>query len=178
MSGRSPKRGAALPPGPALDVCVESPLWAAIDLEVLSERAVAAALAETGTRLRPGCAVTLTFSDDESVRGLNREWRGLDKPTNVLSFQAVEPDKISAAFALGDLVLAQETVAREAAEEGRAIEDHVSHLIVHGVLHLLGYDHEDDEEAEEMEAIERRALARIGVADPYAGSEPAREASR
>jgi probable rRNA maturation factor len=174
MSGRSQSAAA-----PVLDVSIESPLWSGLDVEAIAEQAIGAALAETDTILRPGCAISLSFCDDAAIRSLNREWRDADKPTNVLSFQAVEPQDVPRAFALGDLAIAFETTRREASEEGKTLEDHLRHLIVHGALHLLGYDHDEDEEAEEMEAIERRALARIGVADPYAdaelaGAEPSR----
>ena len=105
------------------------------------------------------------LSDDASIRELNARWRGMDKPTNVLSFPATGP---GAELLLGDVVLAFETVSREAAAENKPIRDHVVHLIVHGVLHLLGHDHEDDAEADTMEALEIRALHRLGFANPYA----------
>jgi probable rRNA maturation factor len=101
------------------------------------------------------------------VQDLNRRWRGLDKPTNVLSFPASAPRSSDGIRALGDLVLAWETVAREAEQEGKPVADHVTHLVVHGTLHLLGYDHEIEHEAEAMEAREVEALARLGIANPY-----------
>jgi probable rRNA maturation factor len=167
MSGRSPH-------APLVSIDAESPLWRGLDLQHLAEQAVDAALAEGAVPVAPTIELCVLFCDDAAIRALNREWRGFDKPTNVLSFPSVhDAEQLADAASLGDLAVAQETCAREAADEGKSLEDHVRHLIVHGVLHLLGYDHQDDEEAEEMEAIERRALARIGVGDPYAGSEPA-----
>jgi probable rRNA maturation factor len=132
----------------------------------LAERAVLAAVAHSDF---PGLAdteVSVKFTSDEEVRALNAAWRGKDKATNVLSFpMAEEPEK---APMLGDIVLAHGVCAREAAEKAVAIETHATHLVVHGTLHLLGYDHEtSDADAEAMEEIERRALASLGIADPY-----------
>jgi probable rRNA maturation factor len=110
------------------------------------------------------------FSDDRRVRELNAVWRGKDRPTNVLSFPAFATPGRGAALPpmLGDIVLAFETAAGEARLEGKTLEHHISHLVLHGLLHLLGYDHEQDAEADEMEAIERGALARLAIPDPYA----------
>jgi probable rRNA maturation factor len=122
-------------------------------------------------------AVTIVFSNDAHVRDLNRQWRGQDKPTNVLSFpsqpQALPPDAPSDELPhLGDIILAVETIAREAAEEAKPPRSHLQHLVVHGMLHLLGYDHIEPDDADVMEALETRILAHLGVADPYAESEP------
>ena len=111
------------------------------------------------------CRVTLVLTGDDEMRNLNRLWRGQDKATNVLSFPA---DAVRDRGFLGDLVLAYETAYKEASERGISFLDHVSHLVVHGMLHLLGFDHAEDEQAERMEAVERTALASIGIADPYA----------
>jgi len=111
--------------------------------------------------------VVVLLTDDEAVRDLNARFRDKDKATNVLSFPAPE----SAAPHLGDIVLADGVCAAEAEAQGKTLSDHLSHLVVHGVLHLLGRDHEDDAEAEEMEAEEREILAGIGVADPYAAEQ-------
>jgi probable rRNA maturation factor len=108
--------------------------------------------------------VTVLLTDDETVRDLNARFRGKDQPTNVLSFPAPE----SARPHLGDVALAFGVCASEAAAQGKTISDHLSHLTVHGVLHLLGYDHEADDEAEIMEDMERAILNRLGVSDPYA----------
>ena len=160
------------PPRPTFDISVESDLWRIDDIEALAARAIGAALDETGQPIMAGAEVSLLFCDDEAIRALNRDWRGFDKPTNVLSFPAVEADRLATSPLIGDIAIAQETCAREAEADGKSFEDHVSHLILHGFLHLIGYDHETNEEADEMEAVERRALARIGIADPYAGTEP------
>lgn len=113
--------------------------------------------------------VSLLFTSDEAVQKLNREWRGKDKPTNVLSFPAgASPVETDIEF-LGDIALALETVSQEALEEGKTFEHHLTHLLVHGFLHLCGYDHETgDDDAEEMETLERAILARLAIADPYA----------
>ena len=121
------------------------------------------------------CEITIALTDDAEIRALNRTWRDKDRPTNVLSFPAGEAP--GAQGALGDVVIAYETTEREAREDGVAHSDHVSHLVVHGVLHLLGFDHRDDAEAEKMEDLERQALASLGIADPYA-REAAAEVTR
>ena len=113
------------------------------------------------------------LAGDEEVRALNAQWRGKDKPTNVLSFPLAGPRELGDAAAdgpglmLGDIVLARETCAAEAADKAIPLESHAAHLVVHGTLHLLGCDHQDDGAAEDMEAREVRALARLGIADPY-----------
>ena len=112
--------------------------------------------------------LSLVFTNDADIREINAKWRHIDKPTNVLSFPAFalqpgqEPGEI-----LGDIVIARETVEREAAEEDKSFDDHLSHLVVHGLLHLMGYDHQNDEEAEQMETLERKILASLGISDPY-----------
>ena len=153
---RSPKR-------PQLEISVESDLWRGCDVESLAARAIAAALDETGARVMAGAEVSLLFCDDATIRELTREWRGFDKPTNVLSFPAATPDRLATSPLIGDIAVAQETCAREAVHDGKTFEDHVTHLVLHGFLHLIGYDHETSDEAEEMEGVERRALARIGM---------------
>jgi probable rRNA maturation factor len=152
---------------------------ASADWEALAANACAAALAQTPyagiAELAAAAEVSVRFSDDAEVQTLNRDYRGKDKPTNVLSFPMVAPDLFDSLadsddgeILLGDIVLAAETVAREAAEKYISIAHHTTHLIVHGTLHLLGYDHEDEGQAEHMEMLERNALAGLGVADPYA----------
>ncbi|MCZ8545700.1 rRNA maturation RNase YbeY [Mesorhizobium qingshengii] len=151
-----------------IDLAVEAGNWPeeAVLLRLV-ERAAGAAFAETGAAGRSELSVV--FSDDAQIRTLNAGWRGKDKPTNVLSFPAFPfPKGGPLPPMLGDIVLAAETVAREAALEEKPLENHISHLVIHGLLHLLGYDHETDAEAEEMEAIERAALARLAIPDPYA----------
>ena len=143
-----------------IEIEVEAEAWtgALPDVEAIVERAAQAAL---GT-VEGDIVVLLT--DDAAVRELNGRFRDKDKPTNVLSFPAPE----NALPHLGDIVLAYGVCATEAETQGKTLADHLSHLVVHGVLHLLGRDHEDDAEAEEMEAEEREILAALGVADPYA----------
>ena len=117
--------------------------------------------------------LTIVLADDAEQRQLNHIWRGVDRPTNVLAFLAWAPGAAvpsDGPFLLGDVVLAFETVVREANEQDKALADHFGHLIVHGVLHLLGYDHMGDMEAVEMERLETSILAELGVADPYRGT--------
>jgi probable rRNA maturation factor len=114
--------------------------------------------------------LAVVLGGDAEQQRLNRDWRGIDRPTNVLAFSAWDPGLAlprAAPVLLGDVVLAFETVAREAAEHGRPLADHLSHLVVHGVLHLIGFDHQTDSEAAVMEALETSILADFGVADPY-----------
>ncbi|MXN44787.1 rRNA maturation RNase YbeY [Shinella kummerowiae] len=112
--------------------------------------------------------VSLVFTSDDEIRGINAEWRSQDKPTNVLSFPAfpLTPGKMPGPM-LGDIIFAEETLTREAGELGKPFGDHLTHLLVHGFLHLFGYDHMDDEEAEKMEGLETRILAELGLSDPY-----------
>lgn len=111
--------------------------------------------------------LSVALADDGKVRELNRDYRGQDKPTNVLSFEAGEDPMPGQPRILGDVVLARETCAREAVEGDKSFNDHLTHLTVHGVLHLLGYDHIDSDEAEEMEALEVEILAEMGIGNPY-----------
>jgi probable rRNA maturation factor len=149
----------------SVDITIEAGDWHKIPgAEAAVRRAVDKALADAGPS---ACEISILLSDDASIRTLNRTWRGKDTATNVLSFPAADPDQDGPRL-LGDVVLAFETIAREAAAEGKPVEDHLSHLAVHGVLHLLGFDHERDEDAEAMEARERTILARLGISDPYA----------
>jgi probable rRNA maturation factor len=142
--------------------------------DALAERALGAAAAVEPVLANPRLSTSLLFTSDDEVHELNREWRGKDKPTNVLSFPMLEREDLLALAPegppemLGDLALAHETCAREAAEKGISLDDHAAHLIVHGLLHLAGHDHVDsDEQAEAMEALEIAALAKLGIADPY-----------
>ena len=149
------------------------------DWAQLADAAVRAAVAESGVPglLESGLAaeVSVKFTGDDEVKALNAAWRGKDKATNVLSFPMVERDQLETLARaeggealLGDIVLARAVCAAEAEDKGVGVCGHAAHLVVHGMLHLLGCDHErGDAEAEAMEAAERRALARLGVADPY-----------
>lgn len=147
-----------------------------IDWDALAEEAVAAALAGAGAAFGDmPVEVSVRLTDDAEMQRLNNDYRGKNKPTNVLSFPMHDADTLARWAAagetdllLGDLALGHETVAREAAEKGIGIEAHVTHLIVHGTLHLLGHDHLDDVTAEAMEALETRILAGLGIDDPYA----------
>lgn len=148
------------------------------DWQSLAERAVRAALMNTPyaalRTIDAAVELSLRFTDDAEVQRLNAAYRHKDAPTNVLSFPMVQRDLLETLansddgeVLLGDIVLARETCAREAEGKGIAFADHATHLIVHGALHLLGYDHMEEHEADEMEAIEVRALASIGIANPY-----------
>lgn len=117
----------------------------------------------------PPAELSIVLSDDGHLRELNKYHRGVDKPTNVLSFPAAKARTAPGAPRhLGDVALAYETIEREARDEEKPIANHIAHLVIHGVLHLLGYDHEDDEEAATMEGHERQILAALGIPDPYA----------
>jgi probable rRNA maturation factor len=160
----------------AVETVVED--WPAHDWEDLAGRAATVALAASPQAALADSAATIEIAvrltSDEEVRTLNRQYRQQDKPTNVLSFPMVQPDLIDTLantddgeVLLGDIVLAYETCAREAEEKGVPLADHAAHLIVHGTLHLLGYDHIDDVKADAMEAIERAAMSALGLHDPY-----------
>ena len=154
----------------AVEVMAPCPSWA-------QECPKAAALAEEAARLvlrlakaPAGAVVDITLADDATQRQLNRTWRGNDAPTNVLAFPAADPGMIApfgAPVLLGDVVLAFETIRREATEQEKPLADHLRHLVVHGVLHLLGDDHIDDAGAATMEAREIAILAELGVPNPY-----------
>jgi probable rRNA maturation factor len=144
------------------------------DWAALADRSARAALAGSrfATAVPAGAEVSVKFTCDDEVHALNAEWRDKDRPTNVLSFPMADPDELATAAMLGDIVLAHGVCAAEAADRNIPVEAHATHLVVHGMLHLLGYDHETSEaDAEEMEAIERRALAALGIADPYQQTE-------
>ena len=161
------------PGGPSLDIRMQSRKWREVgDLRPRVTAAIGAALALAPVKPSPGAELSLLLTDDKRIRIVNRDWRGFDKATNVLSFPAAPPERIAASPVVGDIVLAFETVAREAQAEEKSFGDHLSHLVIHGLLHLLGEDHETEAEAQRMEALETAALARLGIADPYAGSEP------
>jgi probable rRNA maturation factor len=157
-----------------IDVDVATADWAALpQADAVVRRALEAALADAGLadELPDHGEVALRLTDDEEVRGLNARFRGLDKPTDVLSFPQAGSggDDSPGAEMLGDIVIAFGVTARDAADEGKPLDEHLAHLVVHGFLHLLGYDHETGEaDAEQMEHTERRILASLGIRDPYA----------
>jgi probable rRNA maturation factor len=139
--------------------------------DAMVELAAHAAFAQVLPAVLAPYEVTIALTNDAEMRDLNRTWRGKDEPTNVLSFPA--GDAPGESGALGDVVIAFETTNAEADAAGVPLSDHVSHLVVHGVLHLLGFDHLDDAEADKMEDLEREALASLGIADPYAHGDEA-----
>ncbi|UIP08001.1 rRNA maturation RNase YbeY [Erythrobacter sp. SDW2] len=155
-----------------LEIDVEH--WPTGDWAAVAERAAAAAEAMEPLLANARLEVSLLFTSDAEIHFLNRQWRQGDKPTNVLSFPMLGRDDLfdlprdGPPEMLGDIALAHETCAREAEEKGISLEHHASHLIIHGLLHLAGYDHVDSAaQAEEMEALEIAALAKLGIADPY-----------
>ena len=157
-----------------LEIDCEAPWPTATDWSALAEAVAAAATQIAPELANPRLSASLLFTSDAEVQALNCAWRGKDRPTNVLSFPMLERAGLLALAAdgppemLGDIALAHETCGREAAEKGVALEHHAAHLIVHGLLHLAGHDHELGEaEAEVMEALEIKALAMLGIADPY-----------
>ena len=158
---------------PRIEITRTSPLWRALPgAEKLARRAIAASLTVSGARILDGAEVSLRLADDAQIQALNAQWRSVDKPTNVLSFPAAAPLKIDAAPMLGDIIIAFETAEREAVEEDKTLADHAAHLVVHGFLHLLGYDHQIAAEANQMEMLETRILAKLGIADPYSATLP------
>jgi probable rRNA maturation factor len=162
----------ALPAPPETEVLIVAECWAAeADAETIVHRAIETAAsmvdADTGD-----AELAVMLTDDSGICTLNKNWRGQDKPTNVLSFPALQPTGApspdDAPRMLGDIAIAYETTRREADEEQKPFDHHLSHLAVHGFLHLVSYDHENDTEAEAMENLERAILAELGIPDPYA----------
>ena len=170
-SGRKPTGKAANP----ISIVVEEPTWRVDGLLALIRRAAKRALGEASAKAN----LTILLTGDQTLRRLNRDFRGKDKPTNVLSFPAPQnpetqnPEIQNPEAYLGDIAIAHGVAAAEAKAAGRSLADHAAHLAVHGVLHLLGYDHEQDDEAEVMERLETHILAKLGIADPYAVREAA-----
>jgi probable rRNA maturation factor len=188
MTAASPR---VAPSGVTVDVLTESPLWEAEPgAEAVVRQAILQAAAVVGP-MAPGSEVAVLLCDDATIAALNAQWRGREEPTNVLSFPAPPASKLPASdlgasdpgasdsgasgggiseagLHLGDIAIACETVVREAREQGRPVSQHLAHLAVHGFLHLLGYDHQADSEAERMEGLEREILATLGISDPYA----------
>jgi probable rRNA maturation factor len=156
------------PPGIAIDLSIACASWkrALPSAASVARKAAVAALAQSGKKL--GAAeLSLVLADDATVQDLNARWRDKDAPTNVLAFASGEKPAKGKPVLLGDVVLAYQTVAREAKEQKKRFADHLRHLVIHGVLHLLGYDHIKSTQAKRMETLETRILATLGVADPY-----------
>ena len=154
-----------------IDTLVETETWheALPDLEDLA-RIVAHKTLEFAGYRTPTMELSLVFADDTFIQNLNRDYRTKDKPTNVLSFPQNEPETLSPDddfIILGDVILSYETVAREAGEQDKSLRAHTAHLLTHGILHLLGHDHEDDMQANRMEGLEIRILKTLGIANPY-----------
>ena len=157
---------------PLTEVLVVADCWQdEPDAEAVIQRAIAAA-AEAVDADVADAELAVMLTDDSGIRTLNSNWRGIDKPTNVLSFPALQPTgprrEDDAPRMLGDIAIAYETMRKQADEEQKPFDHHLSHLAVHGFLHLVGYDHEEEDDAEAMEALEQEILAQLGIPDPYA----------
>lgn len=160
-----------LPDGFVIDLAVEAGGWPARDdLETLVARAMRAAFKVARLEVVGNSEVSLLFTDDAAIKNLNARWRDKDRPTNVLSFPGSDPQGNTYGPLLGDIVFGFETVSREAREMGVEFSDHLSHLTIHGLLHLFDYDHQENDEAELMENVEKAILASIDIDDPYSGS--------
>ena len=160
----APNRRAGSPP---VEIQVKSPLWSAEPRSEATARAAVRAAADMLSTA--GGEVSIVLTDDSHMQELNRTWRGIDKSTNVLSFPAPKAD---AGAMLGDIVVAYETLRRECEDEGRIFLHHLAHLTVHGFLHLVGYDHQTDAEADAMEKLESKIMARLDMPDPYLARDP------
>ena len=168
MSARAAGAASGVDGGIDLDLLIEASGWSVLaEPEALIQRAAAAAVAAAG--IAGHVNITVLLTDDAVVAELNRQWRGKDRPTNVLSFPATPLPGGPHAMVqpLGDVALAWGVVAREAQEQGKTLENHLTHLIVHAVLHLAGHEHETDEAAAVMQALEIKTLTGLGIADPY-----------
>ncbi|WEK04110.1 MAG: rRNA maturation RNase YbeY [Candidatus Devosia phytovorans] len=155
-------------PNPPIDIAViiNDEAWPD-NLEARAEEAVLEALKQSKAKVKGAAEVSVVLTNDEEQHELNKQWRGKDSSTNVLSFPQIEPFGPVVGI-LGDITLARETLIREADEQGMSFEAHFTHLVVHGFLHILGYDHLTDDEATEMEGLETQILATLGIDDPYA----------
>ena len=165
----------ARPALPLTEVLVTADCWRDEPAaEAVIHRAIEAA-AEIADADTGEAELAIMLTDDGGIRTLNNNWRGMDKPTNVLSFPALQPEGArkpgDAPRMLGDIAIAYETTRREADAEGKPFPHHLSHLAIHGFLHLIGYDHENDADAEEMESLETEILEQLGIPDPYADRE-------
>ncbi len=159
-----------------IDVAVVDDRWDAhLDAaSVHCRRAAVAAVKGAGLARPAGYEISIVLADDRMVRGLNRKFRGVDKPTNVLAFPAeAKGTPENRPLPMGDVVLAFQTMQAEAKDQAKSLVDHLAHLVVHGVLHLAGHDHENGADADSMEALEAAILERLGIADPYLVDDPA-----
>lgn len=153
----------------SVDLVIEDEEWDA-DIPgaaVIAERAALATYAAVSEPETGAAVVTIALADDATLQDLNREWRGKDKPTNVLSFPSGDEMSPGGAVLLGDVILARQTLLREAGEQEKPPASHLAHLVVHGILHLMGWDHETPDDAQEMETLEREILLGLGIPDPY-----------
>jgi probable rRNA maturation factor len=153
-----------------LEIEVDEAAWHDLpDAAALVGQAAEAAFARLGAGDLKDKLLSVTLADDETVAQLNAQWRGKPKPTNVLSFPADQDIAIPPGEPrpLGDIILAAGVVRTEAAQQSKPLADHFSHLVVHGILHIMGYDHVDDAQADEMESLEKEILVKLGIADPY-----------
>ena len=176
MTAAAQPSGSAVRPAPAtgleVDILHEAGDWSAAAADVVC---AAASRAYGAARGAAPAELSIVLADDARIAVLNKTYRGKEGPTNVLSFPSAAMAGVEAVL-LGDVVLARETIAREAQTQGKRFDDHLAHLTVHGVLHLLGHDHASDAEADEMEALEREILQDLGIADPYDADRASRDA--
>jgi probable rRNA maturation factor len=150
---------------PSIDIRVASSLW---DVQPQAEQTVRDAIEAAAAALSTADGeVSILLTDDSAIRALNRDWRGIDKPTNVLSFPAAKTTATAGAKMVGDIVIAYETLCRECDDEDRVFLHHLAHLTVHGFLHLIGYDHQTETQADEMEGLESKIMRRMKMPDPY-----------
>lgn len=183
MQALSDIRAESADPDPAeISIALHDPAWRDVgaaegfDPEAVCRRAAVAAVTGTDLQRDRAVEVSIVLADDDFLRRLNNDYRGIDRATNVLAFPANDALIKDAAdedpaLLLGDVVVARQTSAQEAAAQGKRLADHLAHLIVHGTLHLLGFDHEQESQAVQMEALEAAILAGLGISDPYAYGE-------
>ncbi len=152
-----------------IDISIEADAWGEHDLVMLAQKALDAV--REAQKLPKNLELSILACDDNRIASLNTEFRGKAKPTNVLSWPNAIPPQLDQDPFLGDIAIAFETCAREAKEQGKPLTDHLTHLLLHAILHLLGFDHETDAEAEQMETLETKILAKMGIDDPYSDSQ-------
>ncbi|MGB0935010.1 MAG: rRNA maturation RNase YbeY [Alphaproteobacteria bacterium] len=150
-----------------VDISVESSLWDDVDLSIIETTLQSSWNDLVNSDLPEACDVSVVLTDNQHIRQLNQQYRQKDKPTNVLSFPTGEPIPGIDEWSLGDIILAYETINQEAEQQQKGFQHHLQHLLVHGLLHLLGYDHIEDSDAHEMEQQEISTLAKLGIENPY-----------